>query len=174
MYLGEKPFANQHQGYIFRILMLVLDNFILSLVFRFQDNYLPRDRKGYGSFHSMSDPTAIVLIWIFTQIQKKADMTSWMIRLDLSDSPSSPVRAKVECCESRDFYRCQVTDCSATRILPSSITGCHPQPTGSIIGLGVVTPLQRWSLCILQAQPNGWCILGNVTYQMQIHFDTKL
>ena len=47
---------------MFSILMLVLDNFILSLGFRSQDNYLPRDRKGYESFHSMTEPTAIVPI----------------------------------------------------------------------------------------------------------------
>ena len=34
----------------------------LSLGFRSQDNYFPRDRKDYKSFHSMIDPTAIVLI----------------------------------------------------------------------------------------------------------------
>ena len=39
-------FTKQHQGYMFSILMLVLDNFILSLSFHNQDNYLPRYRKG--------------------------------------------------------------------------------------------------------------------------------
>ena len=34
----------------------------LSLGFRSQDNYFPRDRKDYESFLSMIDPTAIVLI----------------------------------------------------------------------------------------------------------------
>ena len=53
---------------MFSILMLVLDNLILSLGFHSQDNYLPRNRKGYESYHNMIDPTAIVLIWIFTQI----------------------------------------------------------------------------------------------------------
>ena len=53
---GENPFTKQHQGYMFNILMLVLDNFILPLDFCSQDNYLPRDRKGYVSFHGMIDP----------------------------------------------------------------------------------------------------------------------
>ena len=135
--------------------MLVLNNFILSLGFHSQDNYLPKDRKDYKSFHSMIDPTVIVLIWIFTQIQKRADMTSWLIGLGLSDHPSSPVRAKVECSESDKIFSCQVIDCSATRILFSSITGCHSQPTGSLI-VFFFTPLQSCSWHILQPQPTGW------------------
>ena len=113
--------------------MLVLDNFILSLGFCSQDNYLPRNRKGYKSFHSMIDPTVIVLIWIFTQTQKRAGMTSRLIRVALSDSPSSPVKAKVECCKSHDLFSYQVTDSPATRISPLNITDCHPQQTGSLI-----------------------------------------
>ena len=92
--------------------MLVLDNFILSLGFRSQDKYFPRDRKDYEFFHGMIDPTAIVLICIFTQIQMRADMTSRLIGPGLF----SPVKAEVECCESCDLFRCRVTDCSATRI----------------------------------------------------------
>ena len=117
--------------------MQVLDNFILSLGFCSQDIYLPRNRKGYESFHSMIDSTAIVLNWIFTQIQKRADMTSQWIRSVLSNCLSSPVRAKVKCCESHDLISCQVTDCSATRISSSRITSRHPQPTGSLVGGGV-------------------------------------
>ena len=94
MYLGRNPFAEQHQGYMFSMLMLVLDNFILSLGFPSQDNYLPRNRNGYKSFHSMSDPTVIVLIWIFIQIQKRADMASRLIGLSLFNCSPSPVRAK--------------------------------------------------------------------------------
>ena len=127
--------------------MLVLDNFILSLGFCSQNNYLPRDRKGYESFPSMIDPTAIILIWIFTQIQKRADMTSRMIRSSLSDRPFSPVSAKEECCESHDLFSCQVTDCSATRILSSSITGRHPQPTGSFVVLFFL-PLCRGAVSV--------------------------
>ena len=121
MYLKGNSFALQHHSNMFRILMLVLDNFILSLGFRSQDNYLPRDRKGYESFHSMIDPTAIILILICTQIQNRADMTNRLIRLGLSNHLSKPVRAKVKCCESHDCFSCQVTDCSATRI-PSYFT----------------------------------------------------
>ena len=77
-------------------------------------------------------------------------MTSRLIGLGLSDCPSSPVRAKVECCEPHDLLGCQVMDCSATRIPSSSITGHHPRPTGSLIGGG--TPLQRCSQHILQPQ----------------------
>ena len=113
--------------------MLVLDNFILSLGFRCQDNCLPRNRKGYKSFPSMIDPTAIFLIWIFTQVQKRADTTSWLIGLGLSDCLSSPVRAKVKGCESHDFFSCQVTDYPATRIPSSNITGWHTWPTGSLV-----------------------------------------
>ena len=121
---------------MFNILMLVLDNFILSLAFCSQDNYFTKDRKGFESFHSMIDPIAIILIWIFTQIQKMADMTSHLIGSGLSDPPSSLVRAKMGCCESHNLFSCQITDCTATRTLSSSITGHHPWPTGSLIGGG--------------------------------------
>ena len=60
-------------------------------------------------------------------------MTSRLIGSGLSDHLSSSVRAKVECCKSSDLFSCQVKDCSATRILYSSIMGRHPQPTGSLI-----------------------------------------
>ena len=119
-----------------------------------QNNYLPWDRKGYESFNSIIDPTTIIHIWIFTQIQKRADMTSRLSGSGLSDCPSSPVRAKVECCESHDLFSCQVTDCSATRIPSSSLMGRHPWPTGSLVG-GGVTPLQRCNRRILQPQLTG-------------------
>ena len=133
--------------------MLVLDNFILSLGFHSQDNYLPWDRKGYESFHSMINPTPIILIWIFTQILNRAEMTSRLIGSGLSNCLSSPVKAKVKCCESYDFFSCQVTNCSATWILSSSITGCHPRPIGSLVGGG--DHLQRCSQRILQPQSTG-------------------
>ena len=62
-------------------------------------------------------------------------MTSLLIGSGLSDLPSSPVRAKVECYKSHDLFGCQIKDCSATRIQSSSIMGCHPWPTGSLIGV---------------------------------------
>ena len=68
-------------------------------------------------------------------------MTSWLIGLSHSDSPFSPVRAKVECCKSSDLFSCQVKDCSATRIISSSIMACHPWPTVSFVG--EVSPLCR-------------------------------
>ena len=129
-------------------------------------NYLPWDRKGYESFHSMIDPTAIVLIWIFTQIQKRADMNSRLIGSGLFDCPSSPGRAKVEYWELHDLFSCQVTDCSVTSILSSSITGHHPRPTGSLdVFLFFFTPLQRCSRRILQPQPTGW-----VNHQIGLSF----
>ena len=62
-----------------------------------------------------------------------ADMTSRSNGLGFSDHLSSPVKAKVECCKLCDLFGCWVIDCSATRTLSSSITGCHPWPTGSLI-----------------------------------------
>ena len=50
MYLGGNPFTWQHNGYMFSILMPGLGHFILSLGFCSQENYLPRDRKGYETF----------------------------------------------------------------------------------------------------------------------------
>ena len=115
--------------------MLVVDNLVLSLGFHSQDNYSPRDRKEYRSFLSMIDPTAIALRFLQNN-WKRADMTSRLIRSGLSDRPSNPVRAKVECCKSHDLFGCQIKDCSATRIPSLSITGRHPRPTGSFIGWG--------------------------------------
>ena len=128
---------------MFNILMLVLDNFILSLGFCSQDNYLPRNKERYESFHNMIDPTTIILIWIFTQTQKRADMTSRLIGSGLFNHPSSPVRAKEERYKWQDLFSCQVTDCSA-------ITSHHPRLTGRFVGGG--TPLQRCSQHILQPQ----------------------
>ena len=54
----------QHQGYMFGLFILVSDYFILSLGFRSQDNYLPRDRKGYESYNRMIDPISVVLVQI--------------------------------------------------------------------------------------------------------------
>ena len=76
-------------------------------------------------------------------------MTSRLIGLGLSDHPSSPVRAKVECCKSHDLFGCQIKDCSATRTPSLSITGHYPRLTGSLIG-GGFTPLQRCSRRILE------------------------
>ena len=82
-------------------------------------------------------------------------MASWLIESDLFDRQSSPVRAKVECCKSRDLFGCQIKDCSVTRILSSSITGRHLWPTGSLIGFFFFTSVQRCSRRILQTQPTG-------------------
>ena len=117
----------------------------LSLGFHFHDSYSPKGRKGYKSFLTMIDPIAIILIQIFAKIRKKPDMTSQLIRSGLSDHLSIPVRAKVECCKSHDLF-----SCSATRIPSSSITGHHPQPTGSLI---VGVPLCRGAVSIFYS-PN--------------------
>ena len=74
-------------------------------------------------------------------------MTSQMIGSGLSDSPYSPVRAKVKCCKSHDHFGCQIKDCSATRIPSLSITGRHPWPTGSLMGGGGL-PLCRGAVSI--------------------------
>ena len=129
--------------------MLVVDNLVLSLGFHSQDNYSPRDRKEYRSFLSMIDPIDIALQFRFLQKNwKRADMTSQLIGLGLSDHPSSLVRAKVECCKSHDLFGCQIKDCSATRIPSLSITGHHSQPTGSLIEGGLPS-LQKCSQRIL-------------------------
>ena len=67
-------------------------------------------------------------------------MTSQLIESGLSNRPYSLVGAKEECCKSHDLFSCQVMDCSATRIPSSSVTGHHPQPTGSLVGVGWVYP----------------------------------
>ena len=80
----------------------------------------------------MIDPTAIALIQILAKIWKRANMTNRLIESDLSNCLSSPVRAKVQCCKTRDLFGCQVKDCSATRIPSLSIMGHHPQPTSLV------------------------------------------
>ena len=101
--------------------------------FRSQDNYLPRDRKGYKYFHSMIDPTTIVLIWIFPQIQKRADMTSRLIRSGFFNRLSSPVRAKVECCESHDFLVARLQTVQPPGSLPQVLrVATHGQQVASL------------------------------------------
>ena len=118
---------------MFSILMLVLDNFILSLGFCSQDNYLLRDRKGYESFHSMIDPTAIIFNWIFIQIKRRADMTSWLIELSFSNRPFSPVRAKVECCELHKLFSHQSQTAQASGSYPQALwVATHGQQVASL------------------------------------------
>ena len=131
--------------------MLMIDNLnLLPLCFHSQDNYSLRGRKGYRCSLKMIDLTAIILIQIFVKIWKRTNMTSRLIRLGLSDHPSTPVRAKVECCKSHDLFSCWVMDCSATRIPSSSITGHHPWSMGSLTVVGF-TPQPRCSWRIFTA-----------------------
>ena len=61
------------------------------------------------------------------------DMKSQLVRLGLSNCPSSPVKTKVEYCNSLDHFSYQVMDCSTTRIQSLSIAGCHQRPTGNLV-----------------------------------------
>ena len=51
------------------------------------------------------------------------DMTSQLIRLGLSNHPSTLIRAKMKCCKTYDHISYPVTNCLATRIPFWSITG---------------------------------------------------
>ena len=151
---GGNLFAKRHQGYMFSILMLVLDNFILSLGFPSKDNYLPRVRKGYKSFHSMSDPTAIILIWIFTQIQKRADMTSRLIGLGHSNHPPSPVRPKWSVPSHMTFLVARSQTAQPPGSHPQTLwVVTHSQQVASLDG--EFTPLQRCSQHNQQPQLTG-------------------
>ena len=86
-------------------------------------------------------------------------MTSQLIKSGLFNCPSSPVRAKVECCKSRDLFGYQIKDCSATRILFLSITGRHPWPTGSLMGGGCL-PLCKGAVSVFYSP--SW--LGSLVY----------
>ena len=80
----------------------------------------------------------------------------------LFDRLPIPERAKVECCRSRDEFGCQFTDCSATRILSSSITGHHPQRTGSLVGGGLF-----WRGAVYVFSSPNWqrcCVAENLLY----------
>ena len=70
------------------------------------------------------------IIW-----ELELDMMGWLIRLNLSEPPSNPIRAKMKCSKSCDNFSCHVTDCSVTRIPSLSITGCCQQVCGCI-GVG--------------------------------------
>ena len=48
-----------------------------------------------------------------------------------------PVYSKTECCRSCDCFSCQVKDCSATRILSSSIMGDYAWLTACLMELDV-------------------------------------
>ena len=85
-------------------------------------------------------------------------MTSQLIESDLSNHPSSPVRARVKCCKSRDIFGCQIKDCSATRIPSLSIMGRHPQPTDSLIGGGGGYPSAEGQLAYSTA-PADWAYI---------------
>ena len=130
----------------------MIDGYIQFLGFRSQDNYSPRKRKGMGLSSAWLTLQLSPSNSNFCKIWKRADIISWLIEWVLSDRPYSSVRDKVECCKSRDHFGCRVTDCSATRIPYSSITGRHPRLTGRLIGKSL-TPLQRCSWRILLAQP---------------------
>ena len=102
-------------------------------------------------------------------------MTVQLIRSGLSNQPSSPVRTKVECCKSCDFFGCQVMDCSATRIPSSSIMGQHPQSTVSLNGGGGLILLQRGTMHILQPQPTGrTCLNSSALRQVACYIRTML
>ena len=91
--------------------------------------------------------------------KSKRGLTSWLIGLGLSNHPSSPVKAKVECCKSHG----QVSNCTATRIPSSSITGCHPWPTGSLVGGRGVYPSAEVQLAYSTA-PADWADFVGIIY----------
>ena len=141
---GE-PFALANQGDTLSILTLRKGtNNLGSLGFPSQDYYSPRDRRVNISLPSawltpQPPLSALETYKILLQASEAGlDMTSWLIRLSLSDHPSSPVGVEVECCKSCGHLGNWVTDCSATRIPSQSITGCHSQQTGVLLEGGVL------------------------------------
>ena len=125
--LSGNPFAKGYQGYVISILMLMINSYIEFLGFISKVIIHP------GTSGTSLSYSHHPLIQILAKIWTRADMNSWLIRSDLSDHLSSLVRARVECCKLRNLFGWHIKDCSATRILSSSITGCHPPPTGSFI-----------------------------------------
>ena len=87
------------------------------------------------------------------------DMTSWLIQTNLFNCLYSPVRTKAECYRSHDHFSCHMMNCSATRILSSSIIVCLPQPTSSLVGGDSFSPLQRYSSHILLLHLTEWLCL---------------
>ena len=76
-------------------------------------------------------------------------MTSQLIRLSLSERPSSPVRAKVECYVTSLLARSRTAQPSGF-CCPQALRGRHPWLADSLVeGGGVFTPVQKFSLCIL-------------------------
>ena len=83
--------------------------------------------------------SAKIIIWIQWLV-----MTSRLIGSSLFDLLSSPVRAQIECCRSRDHFSCLVEECSTTRIPFSSIMVHHLRLSGSLVE-GVIL-LLHWGL----------------------------
>ena len=61
-------------------------------------------------------------------------MTSRLIGSSHSDCMFGPLWAKVECCKSPGHFDCRVTNCSATKILSTSIKCRHPRSTVASLG----------------------------------------
>ena len=78
------------------------------------------------------------------------DMTSRFIGSSLPDRSSGPVRAKMECCKSRDHFGCRFTDGSVTRTPLSSLWFATHSQQVVTFGWGEgLTSLQRCSRRIL-------------------------
>ena len=80
-------------------------------------------------------------------------MTRRLIGSDLSDQPSSPVRAKVKCGNFLDRFGYRIKVCSATRIPSSKVTGHHLWPIRRLVVVSSLVPRQSCSRHILQPQP---------------------
>ena len=63
------------------------------------------------------------------------DITCWMIGLGSSSHSSNSIRAKMKCCKSHDYFSCWVTNCLATRIQSSRITGRNTWSASGLNGL---------------------------------------
>ena len=60
-------------------------------------------------------------------------MTSRLIGSGQSNRLSNPVRPKMMCCTSLEYFGCQVKNYSATRNLSRSILSHHQEPTGGFV-----------------------------------------
>ena len=144
----------------------MIDGHIGFQGFHYQDNYSPRDRKGYRSCLSHYP-----LIQILAKIWKRTDMTSQLI--SLSDHPSSPVRAKVKCCKLCNLFGCQATDLLSHqdpifkhyRLLPTANRYPHEAVR--------LTLLQRSSQHFLQPQPTRREHISSVYWRVYISIKTS-
>ena len=101
------------------------------------------------------------------------DMTSWLIRSDLSDRLSSPVRAKVKSCKSWNHSDGQIRDYSTYSFPPWSIIGHNPWLTAGFIDVrgysSVEVPSMYSTAPVNRSESKEWSVGISLPYYITWH-----